>query len=446
METVLARIAAMAKERPKEKFTTLAHHINVDNLAMAHVKQSALKAPGVDKVTKDEYEERLYPSLQDLVERMKRQAYKPQPVRRTYIEKPGTSKLRPLGIPAYEDKLVQSVMADIMSAIFEQDFLDCSFGFRPNRSCHMALKVLSRIVETKKVNYVVDVDIKGFFDHVDHEWLMKFVGHRIADTSFLRLINRFLKAGVMEAGVVQDTPAGTPQGGVISPVLANLYLHFVLDLWFELHVKKVSRGEAYLVRYADDFVCCFQYESDATSFYAELKERLAKFNLEIAEDKTKVIKFGRVANEGETKAETFNFLGFTHYCSTSRSGSFRVKRRTMNKKFRLSLRRCKEWLKKCRHFPISEIRNKLNEKLRGHYQYFGMTDNYKALERFQLAVKRLLFKWLNRRSQRRTFEWQKFDLFLTKWPLARPSIRVNVYDFDTALLAVWNGVVKSRVR
>lgn len=270
METTLTRIAQMAKERPKERFTTLAHHINIESLASAHYHQQPRKASGVDGVTKAEYDKRLYENLTGLVDSMKRQAYKPQPARRTYIEKPGTNKMRPLGIPAYEDKLVQSVMSDIMNAIFEQDFLDCSFGFRPNRSCHMALKVLNRIIETKKVNYVVDVDIKGFFDNVDHEWLMKFVEYRIADTSFLRLIKRFLKAGIMEDGEWRETGQGTPQGGVISPILANLYLHHVLDLWFEHGVKKAYRGEAYLVRYADDFVCCFQYEREATHFYKAL--------------------------------------------------------------------------------------------------------------------------------------------------------------------------------
>lgn len=446
METTLTRIAQMAKERPKERFTTLAHHINVENLALAHHDQKVRKAPGVDGTTKVEYDKRLYENLIDLVDRMKRQAYKPQPVRRTYIEKPGTNKLRPLGIPSYEDKLVQSVMSDLMNAIFEQDFLDCSFGFRPNRSCHMALKVLSKIIEDKKVSYVVDVDIKGFFDNVDHEWLMKFVEHRIADTSFLRLIKRFLKAGVMEKGEWSNTELGCPQGGVISPVLANLYLHHVLDLWFENSIKKACKGEAYLVRYADDFVCCFQYEHEATWFYALLKERLAKFNLEIAEDKSKIIKFGRFANEEDKKAQTFNFLGFTHYCSKSIAGQFRVKRRTINKRLRLSLKRCKQWVKENRHTHIVELRNRLNQKLKGYYQYYGITDNSQALREFYYNVEKIFFKWMNRRSQRTSFEWEKFRLFLCRWPLAKPRVYVNVYEFDDSLLAICNGVMKSRVR
>ena len=446
METTLTRIAEMAKERPKDRFTTLAHHINAENLAKAHYDQKARKASGVDGVTKVEYDKRLYQNLIGLVDRMKRQAYKPQPARRTYIEKPGTDKLRPLGIPAYEDKLVQSVMSDLMNAILEQDFLDCSFGFRPNRSCHMALKVLNRIIETKKVSYVVDVDIKGFFDNVDHEWVMKFVEHRIADTSFLRLIKRFLKAGIMEKGEWSETERGTPQGGVISPILANLYLHHVLDLWFEHKVKKACRGEAYLVRYADDFVCCFQYEDEAASFYTALKERLAKFNLEVAEDKTKIIKFGRFANEGDKKAQTFNFLGFTHYCSKSLMGKFRIKRRTMNKRARLSLKRCKEWVRKHRHLHMVELRNRLNQKLKGYYQYYGITDNSRELRSYHANVVRIVFKWLNRRSQKKSFDWSRFSLFLNRWPIVRPRIYVNVYEFNDSLTAIYNGVVKSRVR
>jgi len=389
METTLTRIAQMAKERPKERFTTLAHHINIESLAKAHYHQKPRKASGVDGVTKAEYDKRLYENLTGLVDSMKRQAYKPQPAR---------------------------------------------------------IKVLNRIVETKKVNYVVDVDIKGFFDNVDHEWLMKFVEYRIADTSFLRLIKRFLKAGIMEDGEWRETGQGTPQGGVISPILANLYLHHVLDLWFEHGVKKAYRGEAYLVRYADDFVCCFQYESEATHFYKALKERLAKFNLEIAEDKTKIIKFGRFANEEEKKAQTFNFLGFTHYCSKSLAGKFRVKRRTMNKRVRLSLKRCKEWVKKNRHLHMVEFINRLNQKLRGYYQYYGITDNTPALHRYLANVRRIVFKWLNRRSQKRSFNWDKFKLFLNKWPLIRPCLQVSIFEFDDSLLAIYNGVVKSRVR
>ena len=252
METKLAKIAEVAKTKPEEKFTSLVHLINKEMLIECHKQLEGRKATGIDKVSKAEYEQNLESNIEDLLARMKRQAYKPQAVRRTYIEKPGSNKMRPLGIPAYEDKLVQLAMVKIMNAIYEQDFLDCSFGFRPGRSCHDALKTLNYVMEKGKVNYIVDADIKGFFDHVDHEWLMKFLKHRIEDPNLLRIVTRFLKAGVMEAGIKYDTPQGTPQGGVISPLLANIYLHYILDLWFYKVVRRKSRGKAYMVRYADD--------------------------------------------------------------------------------------------------------------------------------------------------------------------------------------------------
>jgi RNA-directed DNA polymerase len=279
VETKLTRIAEKARENPKLRFTTLVHLINEETLMTAHMGMPDRKASGVDKVSKAEYEENLEANVKDLVARMKRQAYKPQAVRRVYIPKPGSNKKRPLGIPAYEDKLVQTVMARILNAIYEQDFLGCSYGFRPGRSCHDALKALNAIIENRPINYIVDADIKGFFDNVDHKWMMECLKQRIADPNMLRLIARFLKAGIIEAGVSYDTPQGTPQGGVVSPILANVYLHYVLDLWFYSIVRRHCKGEAHMVRYADDFVCCFQYEEDALSFYDALQDRLKKFNL-----------------------------------------------------------------------------------------------------------------------------------------------------------------------
>ncbi|MGE5549546.1 MAG: group II intron reverse transcriptase/maturase, partial [Bacteroidota bacterium] len=338
METQLARITEIAKAKPDERFTSLAHLINERTLAESHREMDPRKASGVDGVTKEEYGKDLEANLLGLVARMKRQAYKPQPVRRKYIPKPGTGKMRPLGIPSYEDKLVQAVLAKILNAIYEADFLRCSYGFRPERGAHDGLRALTEIIEKGKVNYIVDADIRGFFDHVDHEWLMKFVAHRIADPNIQRLISRFLRAGVVEAGIVYDTPEGTPQGGVVSPILANIYLHYVLDLWFEKAVKRSCRGAAYMVRYADDFVCCFQHENEARAFLKVLKERLAQFGLEIAEEKTRIIAFGRnvgeQSDEGGREPETFDFLGFTHYGGVSRHGKFRVKRRTSKKKYR----------------------------------------------------------------------------------------------------------------
>ena len=419
MDTKLEGIAKAAKLRPDEKFTSLIHLINEESIKQCHREMQKNKAAGVDSVTKREYEINLDANVRDLINRMKRQAYKPLPARRTYIPKPGTDKKRPLGIPAYEDKLVQAALAKIMNAVYENDFLECSFGFRPNRGCHDALKVLDKILNKQEINYVVDADIKGFFDHVDHEWLMKFVEHRIADRNLLRLIARFLRAGIVEAGVKYDTPEGTPQGGVCSPILGNIYLHYTLDLWFEKRVRKQSKGAAYMVRYADDSVFCFQYEEDAKNFYAGLIERLAEFNLELAEDKTKIISLHKDDNDDEDKGKgckpdsSFDFLGFTHYVGKDKDGRKRVKRKTSRKKYKLSLLRVKIWLKKNRHMPVREMMRKLNVKILGTMRYYGITDNRRSMSNLLNEIKKLLFKWLNRRSQRRSFDWGKFNLFLS---------------------------------
>lgn len=266
--------------------------VNEETIIKQHTKQARNKATGIDGIGKEEYEENLNENVRNLVNRMKTMSYRPKEVRRTYIPKIGSKELRPLGIPSYEDKLVQGAMADILNAIYENIFLDCSYGFRPNRDCHKAIKKLDEIIMKKKINYVVDADIKGFFNNVNHEWLIKFLEHTIQDKKFIRYITRFLKSGIFEDMQHIESDKGTPQGGLISPILANIYLHYVLDLWFELYVKIKCKGEAYLVRYADDFVCCFQRKDDAEMFYKELKDRLNKFDLELAEDKSRIIPFG----------------------------------------------------------------------------------------------------------------------------------------------------------
>lgn len=346
--------------------------------------------------------------------------------------------MRPLGIPAYEDKLVQVMLSKILNGIYEQDFLDCSFGFRPGRSCHDALKVLGYIIERKKISYIVDADIKGFFDHVNHDWLMKFIELRIADPNVYRLIARFLKAGVIENSTIHETVEGTPQGGNISPILANIYLHYALDLWFERIVKKRCRGDAYMVRYADDFVCCFQCREEAELFYRELILRLSKFNLEIEQSKSKIIAFGRFADENckrtGGKPETFNFLGFTHYCGKSKSGKFRVKRQTSSKKFRTSVKKCKMWLRDNLTTPVKTIMQKLNIKLKGYYRYYGITDNYNKLSEYRYIVRRMLFKMLNRRSQKKSFNWDKYEIFLRKCPLATPKTYVNIFEVNLSYI------------
>ena len=436
METKLAGIARAAKLKPEERFTSLAHLINVEMIIMCHREMSSNKAAGVDEVTKKDYEANLTENAKELIGRMKRQAYKPQPVRRVYIPKPGTNKTRPLGIPAYEDKLVQAAMTKILNAIYEQDFVENSFGFRPNRGCHDALKVLNKIVNMKEIKYVVDADIKGFFEHVDHEWILKFLQHRIADPNIIRLIARFLKSEIMEAGIRYDTPEGTPQGGPISPILGNIYLHYVLDLWFEKKIRKNSKGQAFMVRYADDTIFCFEYEEDAAEFYPKMKDRLRAFNLEVAEEKTEIIKLGKDDNDkddnndagGDAKTGTFDFLGFTHYVGTGIDGRKRIKRKTSRKKYNAGLHRCREWIKKNRHMPTVDFMKKIKAKVQGHCNYYSVTDNVTYVNNFIHDVRKLIYKWLNRRSQRKSFCWGKFNLFLEKYPLPKARIRVNIFE------------------
>ena len=369
-------------------------------------------------------------NIEDLVARMKRQAYKPLPARRVYIPKPGTTDKRPLGIPSYEDKLVQASLGKILNAIYEQDFLECSFGFRPNRSCYDALKILNKIVNKSNIHYVVDTDIKSFFDNVSHEWMMKFLEHRIEDKNLLRLISRFLKAGIIDSGIKYDTPQGTPQGGVCSPILANIYLHYVLDLWFDKIVRKNCKGSAYMVRYADDSSFCFQYEEDAKHFYEALILRLDKFNLEVAKEKTKFIKLNKGNDDENDKGDgnSFDFLGFTHYVGTDKNGSKRVMRKTSKKKYRASLLRCKEWIKANRILPTEVFMKTIISKIQGHCRYYGITDNRRSVGNFIDECRSLIFKWLNRRSQKRSFDWDKFVSFLKKYPL--PKVKTYVHIFD----------------
>jgi group II intron reverse transcriptase/maturase len=433
VETKLLRIAELAKSDPKMKFTSLAHLLNKEALVQGHLELPNKKATGINGTTKEQYSEYLEENIENLVSRLKSKSYRPVPVRRMYIPKLNSNKKRPLGIPEHEDKIVQKCITKILNSIYENDFLDCSFGFRPNRNCHDALKILNFYIEKRSVNYVVDVDIKGFFDNVDHTWMMEFLKLRIADPNLLRIIGRFLKGGYMEEGKKYKTDNGTPQGGVISPILANIYLHYVLDLWFEKRVRKQCNGQAYIVRYADDFVCCFQYKSEAEQFFHSLKLRLKKFNLEIAEDKTKIIPFGRFAEQnanqqGRSKPATFDFLGFTHYCGKSKQGKFRVKRKSSRKKVQGKLKETKEWLKNNRNKDIHMLMDRFKRSLIGYYNYYCITDNTQNVNNFKDKIENFLFKWLNRRSQRKSFTWDKFRLFLNKYPLPSPRIKVNIYD------------------
>ncbi len=432
METKLQHIADKARRDPGCTFTSLFHLMNVEMLRECFGRLRKDAAAGIDQVTKEAYGDHLEENVTVLVTKLHQMAYVPQPVRRVYIPKAGSNKQRPLGIPAVEDKLVQAGLTRILSAIYEQDFIADSYGFRPGRSCHDALRALSHEVEGGQVNYIVDADIKGFFDNVDHDWLMKFLGHRIADKRVLRYVKRFLKAGIMEAGAVSVSRKGTPQGGLISPVLANIYLHYSLDLWFTRVFQKASYGHSRIIRYADDFVVCFKCDSDATRFRRELDDRLGKFGLEISPEKTKIIKFGPVAEAQSKrdggKAATFDFLGFTHYCSRSRNGrKFRMKRITSRKKFAAKIRMFKDWLKANRTLPTRDLMEGVVSKLQGHYAYYGVTDNSRGIRRFDHEIRRILYKWLNRRGRRGCMNWDKFDLFLKKYPLPVPRIKVNLF-------------------
>ena len=396
------------------------HCVNTATLKAAHLRQKKRKAAGIDGVTKTEYEKNLEENLENLVGRMKTFSYRPLPVRRTYIPKPGGEKKRPLGIPAYEDKLVQGVMANVLTMVYEPKFKDFSYGFRPKRDCHQAIQALATVIMTKKTGYVVDADIKGFFDNVNHDWLIKFLEHDIEDKNFIRYIKRFLRSGIMEQGKLLESDKGTPQGGLISPILANVYLHYVLDLWFKKEISRKFGGEAHMVRYADDFVCCFQHESEARKFFGMLIERFAKFGLELAGDKSKIIRFGRYAREHGSK-ETFDFVGFSHINGLSPKGKYIIIHQTSKKKLSAKRQAVKQWLRENRHIEKCELVRKLNVKLVGHYRYYGITGNSRKITSFAYYATRELFKALNRRSDQ-WMSWEKFNVFLQYNPIAKPKI------------------------
>lgn len=402
-----------------EKVQNLMKYVNENTLKEMYKRQPKNKAVGIDGMTKEMYGEHLEDNIDKLIHDMKQFSYRPYPVRKTYIPK-GNGKLRGLGIPSFEDKMVQGVFKEILEAIYETKFLDSSFGFRPNRGCHDAIQRINKHIMADKVNYIIDADIKGFFDNLDHEWLMKFLEHDIADKNFLRYIKRFLIGGVMEDGKKLETDKGTVQGGLISPVLANVYLHYVLDLWFE-HMKKEFRGEMYLVRYADDFVCMFQYEKEAQEFYKLLIERLRKFNLEIAEDKSRILPFGRYKG---TK-ESFDFLGFTHINGKSHWGKYCVIHRTSKKKLKQKREAAKQWLKEHMHESIPETIRKLNKKMIGHYRYYGIYGNFIGLKKFYKYVRQQLYFTKRRRDQSLWLTWKKLGQILKFYPIASPKIYIT---------------------
>ena len=428
MGNAYSEIALQASKH--DKVQTIMHYVNKENLIAEHKKQKSDKATGADGVTKESYGESLEANIDELLRKMKSFSYRPQGVRRTYIPKAGSDKMRPLGIPAYEDKLVQGVMRRVLDQIYENKFYDFSYGFREGRSCHQAIKEVNRIVGTQKINFMVDADIKGFFDNVDHKWLMKFLEHDIADKNFLRYISRFLKGGIIEELKFYESAKGTPQGGLISPVLANVYLHYVVDMWFEIMVKKKCKGDAFIVRYADDFTCFFQYESEAKKFFEDLKVRLAKFGLELAEDKSKIIRFGRFArqNSKDGKADTFDFLGFTFINGVTRTGKYRVVIRTSQSKLKAKKQVVKEWLRNNMHNKPSDTIEQLNPKLKGHYRYYGVSGNSEGIRNFYQYVVYTFYKTLTRRSQRTYLTWDRYFSLLKHHPIAKPKIYVDIWS------------------
>lgn len=431
MGTKLERIAEISAQSKRPNFTSLYHLINADLLKQCHRELNGKKAVGIDEVTKEKYGEALDSNIEDLVLRLKNKAYKPLPTRRVFIPKQN-GKLRPLGIVSYEDKIVQLALKKVLEAVYEPRFLNCMYGFRPKRGCREAVKDVYQHLSHGKINYIVDADVKGFFDHIDHEWMMKFIEWHIKDPNILWLIRKYLKAGVMVDGVYEDTEEGTIQGGNISPILANIYMHNVLTLWFKLVIQKEVKGECFLVNYADDFVAGFQYKSEAEMYYAKLKERMAYFNLELEESKSRLIEFGRFAEQnrkakGLGKPETFDFLGFTFFMGKSRKGYPCPKVKTSCKKFEKSLKNFKSWLFENKEQPAGNLIKELNVKLVGYYQYYGVTFNSYKLSAFLHRVQQFLHKVLNRRGCGRTYSWDGFADMLKVYPLAKPKIYYALY-------------------
>ena len=419
MQTSLRGIAKRAKEAPEHRFGNLYSLLNEANLLWCFPQLNRKAAPGVDLVDYETFEAALDENIVRIVRDLKEGKYKAKLVRRRYI--PKTGGRRPLGIPAVGDKVVQTAVALILSAIFEQDFLPCSHGYRRGKGPQRAALELSKRIHRGRFGWIAEADIKGFFDNLDHEWLMKMLQHRIDDRRFLHLISKWLKAGILEEdGQVIYPVTGTPQGGIVSAVLANIYLHLALDRWFEKVVRPRCRGEVMLMRYADDFVCCFQYQTEVGRFYADLGPRLGKFNLELAADKTRVIKFTRFETRDN---ESFSFLGFDFRWGLSRNGKPLVTMRTSKKKFQAALAAMTTWIREeGRKLGTTEILDTLGRKLLGHFNYYGVRGNYGMLQKYNRAVWRIVYKWLNRRSQRRSCTWRGFIDMLEHFNIPRPRI------------------------
>jgi len=431
----LAGVRKAAREHKEMKFTALLHHLTVDLLRKSFYSLKRKAAPGVDGVTWQEYESGLEDRLVDLHGRVHGGAYRALPSRRVYIQKED-GRQRPLGVAALEDKIVQQAVVTILNQIYEEDFLGFSYGFRPGRSQHDALDALSYALLKKKVNYILDADIKGFFDNLDKSWMMQFMKHRVADPRILRLIQKWLKAGVMEEGRWSEPQTGTPQGSVISPLLANVYLHYSFDLWVNVWRQKWAQGEVVVVRYADDTILGFQHQTDADRFLENLRERMAKFGLELHPDKTRRIEFGRFAEEnrkrrGEGKPETFDFLGFTHISGKNSLGRFMVRRKTIRKRMRGKLRKIQQQLRMRMHDPLPQTGRWLRSVVQGHFNYYAVPGNLASLGVFRDRVLAQWWRTLRRRSQRPRISWTRILTLAQHW-LPQPS---TLHPFPDARFA-----------
>jgi group II intron reverse transcriptase/maturase len=421
----LAGVRKAARERKEMKFTALLHHVTVGLLRDSFYALKRRAAPGVDGVTWDEYETGLEDRLVDLHSRVHRGAYRAQPSRRVFIPKPD-GRQRPLGVAALEDKIVQQAVVTILNEIYEEDFRGFSYGFRPGRSQHQALDALYVAITRKKVNWILDCDIRGFFDNLSHDWLLKFVQHRVADRRILRLIRKWLKAGVLEEGEWKSTEMGTPQGSVASPLLANIYLHYVFDLWVDVWRKKCARGEVVVIRYADDNVLGFQHLADADRFLRQFRERLRKFGLELHPDKTRRIEFGRFAEHnrnqrGEGKPETFDFLGFTHISGKDRKGGYAVKRKTISKRMRAKLLEVKQQLRRRMHEPVAQTGPWLRSVVQGYFNYHAVPGNIDSLSAFRCRVIRLWRTMMIHRGQKHHLTWARMQKLADRW-IPKPRV------------------------
>lgn len=423
ISTKLQRVAMLAREDPKRALRSLAHHIDVTFLHEAYRRTRKDGAAGIDGRTADDYEQDLAGNLQSLLDRFKSGSYRAPPVRRVHIPKGDGRKTRPIGIPTFEDKVLQRAVTMLLEAVYEQDFYDCSYGFRPGRSAHQALEALWKSLMSIGGGWVLEVDIQGFFDSLDHGHLRDFLGQRVRDGVLRRTINKWLKAGVLEEGRLMRSEIGSPQGGVISPILANVYLHVVLDQWFHDVVRPRMRGRATLIRYADDFVIVFEREDDAHRVMDVLPKRFGKYGLTLHPEKTRLVPFRRPTNNpGAKRPGTFDLLGFTHYWAHSQKGNWVVKRKTAKDRYTRALRRISVWCRANRHHHLSEQARRLGQKLIGHRAYFGITGNGQLLCRFFRDVTAVWRKWLDRRSQRARTDWDKMNRLLQRYRLPAPVV------------------------